>query len=112
MEKLAQYQHYAQEIFRQFVEERADRDDGVEVELTIDLERQHYHVFDLGWRKKRRIYGCVLHVDIKEGKIWIQHDGTEDGIANAFLERGVPKSDIVLGFHSPYRRQFSGFGVH
>jgi hypothetical protein len=32
-------------------------------------------------------------------------------IANAFLERGVPKSDIVLGFHSPYRRQFTGFAV-
>ena len=73
---------------------------------------QYQQFFDLGWRKKHRIYGCVLHVDIKDGNIWIQHDGAEDDIANAFLERGVPKSDIVLGFHSPYRRQFSGFAVH
>ncbi len=65
----------------------------------------------VGWSNKRRVYGCVLHVDIKNGKIWIQHDGTEGGIADELMDRGVPKHDIVLGFHSPFKRQFTDFAV-
>ncbi|HDN27464.1 MAG TPA: hypothetical protein ENG03_10300 [Thioploca sp.] len=33
--------------------------------------------------------GCVLHIDIKDGKIWIQHDGIEVGIANELIALGV-----------------------
>jgi hypothetical protein len=53
----------------------------------------------------------VLHIDIKNGKIWIQHDGTEDGIANEFVALGVPKEDIVLAYHIQYRRKHTGFAV-
>jgi hypothetical protein len=51
----------------------------------------------------------MIHVDIKDGKIWIQRDFTEEGIPNQLVELGVPKTDIVLGFRSPYVRQFTGF---
>ena len=37
--------------------------------------------------------------------------GTEIGVANELVEQGVPKKDIVLGFHIPYRRQFTEFAV-
>jgi hypothetical protein len=50
-------------------------------------------------------------VDIRNGKIWIQHDGTEEGIANRLIASGVPKEDIVLGFHSPFMRQYTEFAV-
>jgi hypothetical protein len=83
----------------------------LETELIFDLERDHYQVVHVGWSNKRRVYGCVLHVDIKNGKIWIQHDGTEGGIADELVDRGVPKHDIVLGFHSPFKRQFTDFAV-
>jgi len=53
-----------------------------------------------------------VHIDIKNGKIWIQHDGTERGVANDLVEWGVPKEDIVLAFHAPYRRQYTGFAVN
>ena len=51
-------------------------------------------------------------MDIKNDKIWIQHDGTEAVLADEFVKLGVPKEDIVLAFHSPYRRQFTGLAVH
>jgi hypothetical protein len=111
MEKLAQYKHYVQDVLRQYVED-APSDEKIEVELSFDTEHDHYHIFNVGWVNKRRIYGCVLHLDIKNGKIWIQHDGTEIGIANELVKLGVPKSDIVLGFHSPYKRQFTEFAVN
>lgn len=83
----------------------------LETELIFDIERDRYQVVHVGWSNKRRVYGCVLHLDIKDGKIWIQHDGTEGGIANELVDRGVPKHDIVLAFHSPFKRQFTEFAV-
>ena len=44
-------------------------------------------MFHVGWRGERRVYGCVIHIDIKEDKIWIQRDGTEVGIANESCNR-------------------------
>ncbi len=110
MEKVEQYRQYVQNTLKQYVE-KAPSDEYVEVDLCFDTERDHYQIINVGWIKKQRIYGCVLHVDLKQNKIWIQHDGTEDGIANAFLELGVPKSDIVLAFHLPSKRKFTGFAV-
>ncbi|MHC5776258.1 XisI protein [Nostoc sp.] len=73
--------------------------------------RHRYQLVNAGWSNKRRVYGCVLHLDIKNEKIWIQHDGTEGGIANELISRGIPKKDIVLAFHSPFKRQFTEFAV-
>ena len=58
-----------------------------------------------------RNHGCIVHLEIINGKIWIQRDGTEDGIAADLLAAGVPKSDIVLAFHPPEIRQHTDFAV-
>jgi aspartyl-tRNA synthetase len=65
----------------------------------------------VGWKNRKRQHGCVLHLDIKDQKIWIQHDGTEIGIADELVKLGVPKSDIVLAFHEPLVRQYTDFAV-
>jgi hypothetical protein len=57
------------------------------------------------------VYGCVIHVDIKDGKIWIQRDRTEVGVANELVNAGFPKQDIVLAFKAPYKRKFTEFAV-
>ncbi|MEH2034454.1 MAG: element excision factor XisH family protein [Nostoc sp.] len=31
--------------------------------------------------------------------------------ANELISRGIPKKDIVLAFHSPFKRQFTEFAV-
>ncbi len=40
-----------------------------------------------------------VHIRIKNHKIWIEEDWTEEGIATDLLNAGVPQSDIVLAFH-------------
>lgn len=55
------------------------------------------------------VYGTIIHVDIRDGKIWIQRDFTEKGVASELVYLGVSKTDIVLGFKPPYMRQFTGF---
>ncbi|MFB3041155.1 MAG: element excision factor XisI family protein, partial [Candidatus Poribacteria bacterium] len=42
---------------------------------------------------------------------WIQHDGTEEGIALDLVNEGIPKSDIVLAFHSRQVREHTDYGV-
>ena len=44
-------------------------------------------------------------------RAYIQHDGTEIGIADELVKLGVPKEDIVLAFHEPLVRQYTGFAV-
>jgi hypothetical protein len=82
-----------------------------EVQLIFDRERHHYQLVNIGWKEQKRIYGVIIHIDIKDNKIWIQRDGTEIGIANQLIAVGVPKQDIVLGFHAPYKRSFTDFAV-
>jgi len=108
--KLEQYRQLIQEILTT----HSQIDFGnpeLESELILDLVRDRYQLMHIGWRDEQRIYGCSLHLDIKNEKIWIQHDGTEGGIAQQLIDRGIPKTDIVLAFHSPFKRQFTEFAV-
>jgi hypothetical protein len=108
MEKL-NYRELIQIILKTHLDNHLDND--TEVQLIFDIERDHYQVIHLGWEEQRRVYGCIIHVDIKDGKIWIQRDGTEVGVANELVNAGVPKKDIVLAFQSPYKRKFTEYAV-
>lgn len=85
--------------------------DDTEIQLIFDTTHDHYQMLHLGWEELRRVYGCIIHVDIKDGKIWIQRDGTEVGVANELVAAGVPKQNIILGFQAPYKRKFTEFAV-
>lgn len=80
-------------------------------EAVFDRTRDRYLLVDLGWRGAERIHGALVHVDITEGRIWIQYDGTEQGIANELVEAGVPRDRIVLGFKPPAVRPHTGFAA-
>jgi XisI protein len=83
----------------------------IERQTLFDRDQNHYQLVNIGWENHRRIYGCLIHIDIKDGKIWIQYDGTEVGVANELVELGVSKQDIVLAFHSPFMRQLTEFAI-
>lgn len=53
----------------------------------------------------------MLHVDVRDGKVWIQHDGIEEGITDELLGAGIPAESIVLAFQHPHKRRHSGFAV-
>lgn len=82
-----------------------------EIQQIFDSDNDHYQLVHAGWHDAERLYGCIIHLDIKDGKIWVQYDGTEDGVANQLVEFGVPREDIVLAYHPPYKRKYSGFGT-
>ncbi|MBC7882148.1 MAG: XisI protein [Anaerolineae bacterium] len=68
-------------------------------------------LFDVGWQDIRRVHGCVTHVQIIDGKVWIQRDGIEDGVTDELVAAGIPKDKIVLGFQSLNVRPLTGYAI-
>jgi hypothetical protein len=84
----------------------------IEMGTLFDLTNDRYQVVRAGWLQKSRVYGALIHIDLKDEKIWIQYDGTEIGVANELVEKGIPKEAIVLAYHSPFLRQYDGFALN
>ena len=107
--------HDYQENIAKILQEYADflgQDDSVQIELILDKENNHYLLTEIGWDKGQRIYGVLIHIDIINDKIWIQQDGTEEGIAEELVNRGIAKKYIVLAYKSIQRRQITEFAVN
>jgi hypothetical protein len=79
--------------------------------LAFDEERDQYLWFRSGWEGKKRICHITMYLRIKDGKIWVEEDWTDLCVVDDLLAAGIPKSDIVLGFHNPYKRKFTEFAV-
>lgn len=110
MDKLKEYREKVKQILTKYSQYKPSYGE-VDVEQIFDVERDHYQVVSVGWNNQRRIYGCMMHLDIKNEKIWIQQNTTEFDIANELVEMGIPKQDIVIGFHTSKMRQLTDFGV-
>ena len=110
MANLTKYSEIVQQLLEDYAALSGD-DKRVATELIFDTVRDSYQLVHVGWHDDRRIHGCILHLDIRHGKIWLQHNGTENDIAAELVEMGVSKSDIVIGFHSPFKRQFTEYAV-
>ncbi|MFM2433085.1 MAG: hypothetical protein RLZZ511_4299 [Cyanobacteriota bacterium] len=110
MEGIAFYQKCIRELLKAHVDENSSNGQ-VESQLVIDPENDHYRILDIGWDGMKRVYHCFIHIDIKDGKIWIQRNMTEADLAQKLVDMGVSKGDIVLGLHPPYKRPHTGYGV-
>ncbi len=84
---------------------------NLEMLLAFDEERDQYLWFQVGWTSEERIKGISVHIRIKNNKIYIEEDWTEEGVANELLREGVPKEDIVLAFHDPESRKYTDFAI-
>lgn len=110
MDKITQYSEIIQKLLREYAK-IGSPDTDIETQIVFDTERHHYQLMNVGWKNQRRVYGCFLHIDIKDGKVWLQHNGTESEVAEELVNLGIPKQDIVIGFHSPFKRQFTDYAV-
>lgn len=102
------------EVVEKILKDYADflgSDDQIQVELVFDRERDRYLLVETGWENGYRVYGTLLHIDIIDNKLWIQHDGTEEGIALELIAAGISKEYIVLAFKSLERRKHTEFAI-
>lgn len=110
MDKLERYRSLIKKIMEEYQQLGSGNSD-VESVLLLDPISEQYLLLKMGWHQDNRIKRNVIHVRLKDQKIWIEEDSTEDGIATDLLQAGVQREDIVLAFHPPHLRQFTEFAA-
>ena len=110
MDKLTRYRSLIQDFI---IEQSQGKILGgdIETEVIFDEKRERFLLIDLGWNQHQRIYNCVIHLEIREQKIWIQRNQTDRPIADVLISMGVVKEDIILGLQPPSIREYTGLGV-
>lgn len=111
MEKMKKYRAIIQSLLEEYSQVKPANLADVENQLVFDEKRNVYQLLRVGFEGRQRVHYIVFQMDIKGDKIWIQQDVTDVPIAQRLLDAGVPKSDIVLGFHAPYKRALAGFAT-
>ena len=79
--------------------------------VIVSEDRNHFMVVNEGWDGKRRIHSLIFHAEIRDGKLWMHHDGIDRGITEELVVAGIPKDHIVLAFHPPHVRQHTGYAL-
>lgn len=110
MDKLKKYRETVEKILSEYAAMTYAYGD-IERRTVFNRKADSYLLYVVGWDGRERVHGIISHIDIIDGKIWIQRDGTEDGIATDLEREGVPKSDIVLAFHAPELRKYTEYAI-
>jgi hypothetical protein len=112
MDRIAQYRTILKKLLENYIAQSAsNRSSTNEAFILIDKDENHFQWMHTGWREPYPMYGCVMHFEIKNNKIWVHQDNTDLDPVGALLEAGIPESDIVLAFHAPSIRIHTGFAV-
>ncbi len=109
MDTLTRYRQIIETVLQQYAGKPSHGE--IEAEIVIDNKKNHFELMHVGWDGTRRVHGAVLHLDLIDGKIWIQHDGTSPGVALDLVAMGVPREDIVLGFRPVDVRPYTGYAT-
>jgi XisI protein len=110
MDRLEHYRQIIQKIVHRYATINSAQE-GVEAIAVCDSISDNYMVIDIGWGKTGRIHSMPIHLRIKNEKIWLEWDGTDEEIAQQLVDAGISKSDIVLAFYRPERRKITEFAV-
>ncbi|HVS37936.1 MAG TPA: XisI protein [Gemmataceae bacterium] len=110
MDRVERYRAAVERVIKEYASYKISHGQ-IESEAIIDRDHDHYEVMRVGWDGVRRVHGCVVHIDIKDGKVWLQYDGTNQPVADELMAAGVPKEDIVLAFHPADVRPLTGFAI-
>lgn len=110
MAKLENYRQIITNILQKHAQHQPSHGE-IEALLICDPIADNYLLLDTGWDRTGRVHAVVVHLRIVAEKVWIESDGTEEGITLELLQLGIPKKDIVLGFIRPNRRHLTDFSV-
>lgn len=111
MVKVEKYQKAILELLQEYADYYNGSNSPLKHYVISDKENHHYLLNDIGFSNRRFINGIIYHFDIIDGKVWLQVNNTDNLIADELMEKGVPRTDIVIGFHEPHLREYTGFAV-
>jgi len=100
MDQVEKLNHYRW-VLQQVIEKHAQMSTepaGSESVAVCDCNGDNYLLLDVGWDATGRVHYVIIHLRLKDGKVLIEKDGIEYGIAQDLLEAGVPAEDIVTAW--------------
>ncbi|MEB3343190.1 XisI protein [Okeania sp.] len=110
MDKLENYQMIICKVMQPYVDIKY-ANVPIKNRAAFDNKNGQYVIISEGWIEQKHFHSFLIHVEIINNQVWIQCDNTEDGIADELVKEGIPKKDIVLGFHEPEVRKYTDFGM-
>lgn len=100
MDKLARYRSIVKEIVGRYGKFQSSVG-TVETYAVLDEQTDNYLVVDVGWLAFGRQHALPLHIRLKDERVWVEWDGTDEEIACQLIDAGVDENDVVLGFQQP-----------
>ena len=110
MDKLEQYRNIIERVLTQRVND-LNGFPGLRDKTVFDRRTDSYLLLREGWDKARRVHAIIVHLELLNGKIWVQDDWTEHGVAADLEEAGIRKDDIVLGFQPAEVRPYTEYAA-
>lgn len=107
MEKIKKYQEIITALLHEYANSNTP---GMVDQVILDNLGNHFQLVTSGWQDGKYIFLPLFHLDIKpDGKIWLMVNNTDVRIAEELVQRGVPRTDIVLGFQAEALRAYSDY---
>lgn len=100
MDKLAKYRAIIKSIISHYGKFQSSVGD-VETYPVLDEKTDNYFLVDVGWLAFGRQHAMPIHIRIKDEKVWVEWDGTDQEIVQQLVDNGVDEKDIVLGWEKP-----------
>lgn len=99
MDKIASYRRILRRLVNEYARYRPSHGQ-IEPIPVCDPKSDNYMLIHAGWDNIRRIHGTVFHLRLRDGKILIEEDGLEHGVAQDLLDAGVLPKDIVYSLEN------------
>ena len=111
MDKINKYQEVIIDFLQEQGKSTKGMDKNIRREIIIDRESNNFQLLHIGWKEHQYQFFVAFHLSIINDKIWLQWNRTEHEVVDYLIEKGIPKSDIVLGLKPPYVREHTGFAI-
>ncbi|MGK7925393.1 MAG: XisI protein [Spirulina sp.] len=112
MDRLTHYRNAIEKVLGEYDRLSSQScDPHPETCLVFDETRDHYLWLTVDWEGSKRHKYTHIHIRIKNEKIYIEEDWTEEGIATELINLGISPHDIVLAFQPPDVRKFTEFAI-
>jgi hypothetical protein len=96
MDKLKKYRRIITKILEEQASYKASTG-KIDDYAICDEKTDNYLLLNVGWHYSgRRQQGVPIHIRIKDGKVWLEWDGTDQEIAQQLVDAGIPREDIVF----------------
>lgn len=99
MDKVTSYRRLLRDLVNKYARFRPAHGQ-IEPIAVCDPKTDNYLLIHAGWDNIRRIHAVVFHLRLRDGKILIEEDGLEYGIAQDLTDAGVSPKDIVYSLEA------------